>query len=266
MSTVYLRKTEDREAFVRMVFQDLEVQRKVTGKEILVKPNIVSYERYPTTTHPVTLEACLGLLQGFAKNVIVADGPACDAGDSKSIIERHLLKKSCDRFGIAMIDLLAKGTKKVKTRSLELEVSLMAFERDLIISLPVLKSHGGCGLTGALKNQLGFLSIAEKRRLHWDRDVHRVIAELNEVVRPNLHIVDALETLINTNELRHGGKPAALGYMLAGSDPVSLDAVGLELLMKVEPKLRRKRPNDILHLGYAIELGVGEPGYEIVER
>ncbi len=265
MSTVYLRKGEDREAFVKMVFQHLDVQRKVTGKEILVKPNIVSYEPYPTTTHPVTLEACLGLLQSFAKKVIVADGPAWDAGDSKSIIERHPLKKSCDKFGIAIMDLLTRGTKKVKTRSFELEVSLMAFECDLIISLPVLKSHGICGLTGALKNQLGFLSVAEKRRLHWGRDVHRVIAEVNEVVRPSLHIVDAVQTLINTNEVRHGGKPETLGYMLAGTDPVSLDVLGLELLMKVEPKLRGKRPDDILHLGYAIDLAVGEPRYEIVE-
>ncbi len=265
MSTVYLRKTEDREAFVRMVFQVLDVQRKAAGKEILVKPNIVSYEPYPTTTHPATLEACLGLLQGFARKVIVADGPAFDAGDSESIIERHPLKNSCDKFGIAMIDLLSKGTKKVKTRSYELEVSLMAFECDLIISLPVLKSHGICSLTGALKNQLGFLSVAEKRRMHWALDVHRVIAELNEVVKPSLYIVDAVQTLINTNEVRHGGRHQALGYMLAGTDPVSLDALGLELLMKVEPRLRGKYPNDILHLGYAIDFAVGQPTYEILE-
>jgi uncharacterized protein (DUF362 family) len=160
--------------------------------------------------------------------------------------------------------LLVKGTRKVRTQSLKLEVSQLAFENDFIISLPVLKSHGICSLTEALKNQLGFLSVAEKRRLHWKRDVHRVIAELNEVVKPNLYIVDAVQTLINTNEVRHGGQPKTLGYMLAGTDPVSLDALGLKLLKEVEPKLRGKNLDDILHLRYAVDLGIGEPGYEIV--
>jgi uncharacterized protein (DUF362 family) len=77
--------------------------------------------------------------------------------------------------------------------------------------------------------------------------------------------VDGVQTLINTNELRHGGKPRTMGYMLAGGDSVSLDALGLELLGKFEPRLRLKRINDVLHLRYAIELGVGDQGYEIVE-
>jgi uncharacterized protein (DUF362 family) len=205
------------------------------------------------------------LLLGVAKKIVVGDGPAWDAGDAKSIIEGHPLKKSCNELGVTITDLLAKGTRKVRTQSLELKVSWMAFENDFIISLPVLKSHSICGLTGALKNQLGFLSVAEKRRLHWDRDVHKVIAELNEVVKPSLHIVDAVQTLINTNEVRHGGQPETLGYMLAGTDPVSLDALGLELLKEVEPKLRGKHFDDILHLRYAVDLGIGEPRYEIVK-
>ena len=265
MGTVYSRQGEDRETFVRMVFEQFDIRGKAAGKVILVKPNIVSPEPYPTTTHPATLEACLQLLQGSAKRVIVADGPAWDAGDSQDVIEMHLLKRSCDKFGIALMDLLSKGARKVRTRSFELEVSLMAFECDIIISLPVLKSHGICDLTGALKNQLGFLSVAEKRRLHLGGDVHRVIAELNEVVKPSLHIVDAVQTLIDTNEVRHGGKSKALGYMLAGADPLSLDALGLELLARVEPRLRRKRLSDILYLRRAAELRIGDPEYKIVE-
>lgn len=158
-----------------------------------------------------------------------------------------------------------QGIKKVMARNFDLEISQMAFDFDLIISLPVLKMHGICDLTGALKNVLGFLSTDDKRRLHWNLDAHRVIAELNEIIKPSLHIVDGVQTLVNTNELRHGGKPRTMGYMLGGSDAVSLDALGLELLGKVEPRLRRKRVKDVSHLRYAVELGVGEPGYEISE-
>jgi uncharacterized protein (DUF362 family) len=205
-------------------------------------------------------------LQGVAKKVIVADGPAWDAGDAESIIEEHVLKKTCDKFSIPILDLSAQEIKKVRTRSFELEISQLASGCDLIISLPVLKVHGICDLTGALKNVLGFLSTADKRRLHLSLDAHKVIAELNEVIKPDLHIVDGVQTLINTNELRHGGKPRTMGYMLAGSDPVSLDALGLELLRKIEPRLRhRKQASDVKHLGYAIELSLGDPTYDIVE-
>lgn len=265
MGIVYLHQNEDRGGFVRRAFQQFDILKRAVGKYVLLKPNIVSSEPYPTTTHPATVEACLKLLQGVARKVIVADGLAWDAGDTKYIIEEHDLSKSCEKFGVPLMDLFVQGTKKVRTRSFELEISLMAFECDLIISLPVLKVHGICDITGASKNQVGFLSTADKKRLHWSLDVHKVIAELNEVIKPDLHIVDGVQTLVNTNEVRHGGKLRAMGYMLAGNDPVSLDALGLELLAKVEPRLRSKRLDDVLHLRCSVDLGIGSPGYEIVE-
>lgn len=151
MSIVYLKQGEDRKGFVRTAFQQFDIQQKAEGKKVLIKPNIVSYEPYPTTTHPEMVEACLELLQGVAREVIVADGPAPDAGDVASIIGGHVLKNSCDRFGIPLVDLFVQGVKKVRTRSFELEISQMAFDCNLIISLPVLKVHGICDLTGALK-------------------------------------------------------------------------------------------------------------------
>ena len=265
MSIVYKRRGEDRVAFVGAVFQQLQIQKEAAGKQILIKPNIVSSEPYPTTTHLETVGACLELLSGVGKKMIVADGPAWDiAADSQSIIEQHPLKEICDQFGVTIADVHSNGTRKVKTRSFELEVSEMAFEYDFILSLPVLKSHG-MGLTGALKNQLGFISGAERRRSHRDRDMNQVIAELNEIVKPHLYIVDAVQTLINANEVRHGGQPGKLGYMLAGTDPVSLDIVGLELLKEVEPKLRGKQYEDIPHLRHAVSLGIGDAQYEVIE-
>ena len=265
MSTVYVQQGEEREAFIGKVFRQFDIQRIAGGKTVLLKPNIVSHEHYPTTTHPETVEACLRLLQGVAKKIIVADGPAWDAGDPETIIEAHPLGKSCAKYGIEMADLLSGGARKVEMQGYELEVAELAFRCDLIISLPVLKSHGICGLTGALKNQLGLVSVADKKRLHYGLDVHRVIAELNEVIKPCLYIVDAVHTRTITNEERHGGKTGKLGYMLAGSDPVSLDSLGLELLAKVEPRLRGKSPGDILHIKYAADMSIGAMHFDVFE-
>ena len=255
---ILVQKTDDRQGFVRRAFDQLDIDSRLQGvTSVLVKPNIVSHEPYPTTTHPSVLEACLDYLVSRGISPVVGDGPAFDAGKSSTIIENHPLKQVCDRFGAPLIDVLGRNMVKRKALDIELELSEVAFEYDFIVSLPVLKTHMVCGLTGALKNQFGFLSPKERVELHTRKDIHRAIAELNLLVRPGFYIVDAVETLTRANEVRHGGKIAELGYMLAGTDPVKLDAAGLQILQTVEPRLAGKGPDDIPHVRQAIALGVG---------
>jgi len=262
VSIVYQEKTEDRAGFIKQVFEQLNVAEAAAGKSILLKPNIVSHEPYPTTTHTEVIQTCVELLQGVGGKVVVADGPAWDAGDSAAVIEGHPLKQLCDDLKIPIAHLNCDGSRKVKTRSYELEMAEMALQFDYIISLPVLKSHG-MGLTGALKNHFGLVQTAEKLQCHRTRDMNMVLGELHEVAKGHLFIVDAVTSMIETNEVRHGGKPHPLGYILAGTDPVSLDAAGLPLLQTIEPKLEGKKIEDIPHVAYAARIGVGELEYTI---
>jgi len=154
---------------VTSAFEELEIEKRLEGvKKLLIKPNIVSYEPYPTTTHPEVLEACLEYLVGRGLDIEVGDGPAFDAGSSKEIIESHPLREVCERFDIPLIDLLEGEIVRRKAGDIELELSKSAFEYDFILSLPVLKSHFTCSLSGALKNQFGFLS--SKERIDFLRD------------------------------------------------------------------------------------------------
>jgi len=261
---IYLQETRDREKFVREVL-NLEVDKQIQDfKKVLIKPNIVSDEPYPSTTHPVVLRACLDYFLANKKEVVVADGPAPDAGDSKSILEHHQLKVICDALDVPLLDLIKSEMRKVQSGDFTLELSSLPFQYDFILSLPVLKSHSICHFTGALKNQFGLLSKRERIKLHvGGQDIHQAIAQLNRIIKPNFYIVDAVETLINTNEVRHGGKKRSLGFMLAGSDPVGLDTLGLRLLQQVEPRLKGKSPKDILYLKHAIDLGLGNPSHEV---
>jgi uncharacterized protein (DUF362 family) len=264
MNEIYIQKTNNRKEFVIKVLKEIEEELKKANK-ILLKPNIVSHEPYPTTTHPEVLETCLEFILNINKEVLVADGPALDAGNSKKIIAEHHLKKACDKFGIPLIDLNSGQTKKIKTKTSEFNFSTIPFEYDFIISLPVLKAHEGCGITGALKNQFGLISPRDRIALHitpW-KSIHKAIAEINLTIKPNFWIIDAVQTITGTNEVRHGGKIRELGYMLAGKDPVSLDIEGLKLLQAVDPSLKDKKPEDILHLKYAIEIGVGKKEYTL---
>ncbi len=264
-ANVYLQKSKNREKFVREVFEKFEIKKELKEtKRVLLKPNIVSFEPYPTTTSPEMLKILLELLLEQKKEVVVADAPAFDAGPSGEIIENHPLKKICDEFGVEMVNLNTQEFKKVKSPSFQLNVSTFPFQFDFIVSLPVLKSHSTTGITGALKNQFGLLDSEQRVKLHLPlprQDIHKAIAELNLIFKIDLWIVDAIETLIKTNEVRHGGEKKELGYMLAGRDPVALDTEGLKLLKKVDPNLRDKSPEDILHLKWAIDLRLGKANY-----
>jgi uncharacterized protein (DUF362 family) len=260
-SVVWLQETRNRAYFIQHVLENEFGEPKV--KRTLVKPNIVSSEGYPTTTHRATVRSVLQYFLPHAKEILVADSPAFDAGDSNEIIQSHAVKAVCNELGVDLADLSSGEFTTMRAGGYDLELSCMPFEFDFLISLPVLKSHFVCGFTGALKNQFGFLSAEQKRDAHFRKDVHRVIAGLNTVIRPDFHILDAIETLVDAQERRHGGKPRTLGYMLASRDPLSLDIVALELLKKVEPRLETKAYRDIAHLKHASDLNIGEIRYEI---
>lgn len=240
-----VEKTDQRIDFARKILKRFEKPIK-SSKSVLVKPNLVSYESYPTTTHPNLLKEVLKFLLKKEKKILVADGPAADPGN-------HSLKKVCQRLEVSFLNLHeGKFIRKTSKDNFELEVSDVPFKYDLMISLPVLKEHMVCGLTGALKNQFGFLSDKERGKLHHgSKNIHQGIAELNTIIRPDLVLMDGIETLIKAQELRHGGEKAKLGYMLAGTDPVKLDMKGYELLSKIT-----KLPKEVKHIEYAKRLRI----------
>ena len=138
---IYLRETQDREKFVKEVM-NLEINKQIQSiKKVLIKPNIVSHEPYPSTTHPIVLKTCLDYFLSHKKSVVVADRPAPDAGDSKKLLDNHELKRICDSFDVPLLDLIKSEMKTVELEDFTLEISSLPLQYDFILSLPVLKSH-----------------------------------------------------------------------------------------------------------------------------
>lgn len=254
MEKVFVQKTKNRKSFIKKAFARFKIQEKIKkSKTVLVKPNLVSAEPYPTTTHPEVLKTCLELFLSKNKRVLVADGPAFNAGPSQKVIKNHPLAQVCRKFDLQLINLNQGPFVKVKTKSFTFNIASQALESDFIISLPVFKSHSTCLITGALKNQYGLLSLKDKAKFHllfW-KNINRAIAELNKAVPANFWIVDLVETLINAQEVRHGGKKASVGFMLAGEDPVALDTKGFEILKNFAPRLKNKKVEEIPQIIHA---------------
>jgi uncharacterized protein (DUF362 family) len=264
MSIVYWSKTGNRREFVRRVLEVFGPQLH-SAETILVKPNVVSSEPCPTTTHPETLDAVLERLSG--KDVLVSDAPAVDAGSAQRVISQSALRPICDAHGVPFVNLYKTEARKfVSPRGYAFRMFTLPLERDVVISLPVLKTHNVCRMTGALKNQFGYLPRRERVAMHLGvKDIHRAIAELNVVAKPDLVIVDVVQSLCSAQELRHGGNPVDMGYMLAGSDPVALDCFGLRLLQEVEPRLESASPQEVPSIRYALQYGVGSAEFKAQE-
>jgi uncharacterized protein (DUF362 family) len=94
-----------------------------------------------------------------------------------------------------------------------------------LINIPVLKHHDGCGVTGAVKNYYGILSMADGRRS--ERHYAKLGAHCGEMIakvkEPVLNILDC----IWVTQIRWAGYPpqntTRLDQILASSDPVALD-------------------------------------------
>ena len=83
--------------------------------------------------------------------------------------------------------------------------------------------------------------------------------------RLHLIIMDAVQTMIDANEFRHGGKAVDLGYLFASKSPPVLDIYGFSLLKDIEPKYKDKDIKYLPYIKYAIEYGLGGPEYELKE-
>ncbi|MHA1144331.1 MAG: DUF362 domain-containing protein [Candidatus Helarchaeota archaeon] len=268
-STVFFSKTLEKEEFARLL---LEKYKEFLSGNVLVKPNIVSHEEYPTTTDLSLFRAVLEYLLTQSCSVQVVEGPAVDV--PLFSVKKSSFQAICDEIGIPLISIYDKKMKRVQTpRNFKFKMSTTPFQDvTTIISLPVLKIHPWCFMTGALKNSFGFLSKGERIKVHTPlKSLDKVIAEVNwtlyrDLGIKNITIVDGIKTMLKANERRHGGKITDLGILYGGIDPVALDHVGFKFLKDLSKALQKKADaTDIKYIKLAQEYGVGSTSYELKE-
>ena len=116
-----------------------------------------------------------------------------------------------------------------------------------LINVPVLKTHDGTGITGALKNSYGVLSM--KDGVHWNtrhyKESGSQCGKMWSLVRtPDLHVVDCIWV---THQEHHRGYPPRTTHranlLLAGLDPVALDYYGSKYVLYPLGGDRRREHN-----------------------
>jgi uncharacterized protein (DUF362 family) len=229
-----------------------------SGDRVIVKPNLsfASPAKRAATTNPETLASVIRLcLEAGAKEVLVVDHPLQDAaiiGD-KADVAKAVIAIDGATLLLPTTEVLYKKTPIPRGKEMkETAVALILDEADVLINLPVAKSHSATGVSFGIKGNLGL--VYDRIAYHNSGDFIQTIADLATIITPDLTIIDAVRAL-TTRGPQGPGKVAELGTIVAGPDPVAVDSYAVTLT----PWYNREiLPQNVPHLVKAAELGVGE--------
>jgi uncharacterized protein (DUF362 family) len=197
------------------------------GGSVVVKPNIgwdVPPERAATTNPALVASVVEACLAAGAKRVYVFDHP-CDSW--RATYKTSGIEDAAKAAGATVAPASAESYyQKVAVKGAKILVSAkiheLILEADALINVPVLKSHGGAGMTCALKNLMG--AVWDREEFHF-KGLDACIAEAALAVRPALTIVDASKVMLTGGPRGNGAsRYAELGMQILCPDIVAADA------------------------------------------
>ncbi len=203
----------------------------VNGRRVLLKPNMVEFERDTAiNTHAsVVAAAADAFLRLGAAEVIVGEGPGHRRDVEYLLGVTGLFDYLADRR-LSFVDLNHDDVVWTKLQShftnfaeLALPSTLMA--ADLVVSMPKLKTHHWAVITAGMKNLFGVVPGSvygwPKNVLHM-AGIENSILDLAATIRPQFTIVDGITGMEGDGPIM--GQPKHVGTILMGNDVVAVDA------------------------------------------
>lgn len=202
------------------------------GSDVIIKPNIcVAYHtyEYAATTNPEVVAELVKLCLGAgARRVRVMDFPfggTADQAYAKSGIAQAVKAAGGQMEVMAAMkfqDTVIPNGRDIKRWKIYRD----ALAADVLINVPIAKTHGIARLTLGMKNLMGL--IQDREQIH--QNLGQRVADLTSVVRPTLTVVDAVRILT-----RNGPTGGSLNdvkrtnTVIASHDVVAADAYATTL-------------------------------------
>jgi len=255
MQTVSIRKVrqENIDHAVRQALSDLGGLSKfvASGAHVLIKPNLICARDHTTgsTTNPAVVEAIAHCVRDAgAAEVLIGDGSGV-GHDTRRVFQTLKYDELACRCGASLVDLNRDAVEMPcpgGTLLQSISVSRTALEADVLMNVPVLKTHTGTVVSLSLKNTKGVLPHSGKRKLHFI-GLEQGIVDLNRLVTSHLIVADG--TIGQEGQGPVAGEPVALGLIVAGANRVAVDATCCRI-MGIRPETV-----PVMHL--ASEAGLG---------
>ncbi len=203
------------------------------GDHVLLKPNLLGSFDYKSgaTTNPNVIFAVAELCREVgAKQITIAEGAAI-GNDTDKVYDDLGLREQATRYNCRLVNLLKDEFQYVMNpmgknmKRLRLPKTFM--ECNVVINLPVMKTHDILAVTLGLKNMKGVIHNSDKKRFHkWG--LAQTVVDLGKLAMPELTIMDGTIALEGMGPVV--GKPVGLGLLLASTDTVALDRICMEIM------------------------------------
>ena len=204
---------------------------------IVLKPNLLTraHPDIACTTHPAVFKAVGKLLRNAGYlNLTYGDSPGPPVPGLEKTAEECGIKEAADELGIPLGDF-EHGTE-VKFPEGRVADSFVLCreiaECDAVVNICKMKTHQLERITGAVKNTFGCVYGINKGAAHarfaTAEVFGKMIADLNNLVKPRLHIMDGIMAMEGNGP--RSGSPKKMNIILASKDPVALDGVFCRLI------------------------------------
>jgi len=236
------------EQMVKKLLEAIKPEEEIDKNALIgIKPNLVVAKPSSSgaTTTPGIVVGIIEYLKSKGReNIVIMEGSW--VGDrTKEAFKVCGYENLSIKYNVPLIDLQKDTFKTYEVNGLKINICDYAAKVDYLINIPVLKGHCQTNITCALKNIKGCIPDSEKRKFH-TMGLHKPIAYLNKLIKQSLIIVDGLNGDLNFEE---GGNPVQMNRIIAGKDPVLIDAYAAHLMgFSIE---------EIPYIKMAEDIGVG---------
>ncbi len=263
-------KTTDRTSGVNHAINLLGL-KPFHGKDIFIKPNFNSADAPPGSTHVDTLAALVRKLNAMGAGPLTI-GDRSGMGNTREVMQTKgafTLAKELSAKAVVLDELPSDGWDAVKQPNTHWQrgfaVPRLVRGAGGIVQTCCLKTHRfGGHFTLSLKNSVGLAakyvpgdSYNYMSELHGSSNQRRMIAEINAAYEPDLVLLDGVEAF--TNGGPESGKRVNASVILAGTDRIAIDAVGVAILryFGTTPEVSRGAIFEQEQIARAVQLNIG---------
>jgi len=227
------------------------------GDKVFIKPNM-SFASGPdsaSNTHPLVVkEVAKMCLEAGASKITVLDHVLHNPQDCLSMSKIPAALKDFPNTLVNYVksEKFFRNVKVENGRQLKaMQVVSDALDADVLIAVPVGKSHSGAGVSISMKGMMGL--IYDRLCFHSRYDLHEAIVDMVTVLKPKLVVVDGTR-ILSTGGPGGPGLVIPLNLVIASTDMVAADAQMVSLGTWYGKKVK---PDQVKHIRLAAERKLG---------
>jgi len=269
-SEIYLIKGDNRSKAIVQLLEQFDL-KQLKNSQIALKANYNSADPFPAQTHADSLKFLVKELQSIgAKEVVMAERSGM--GDTQQVLKQSgifdLAKKLKMKVQV-LNDLPHSGWIHCDIEGSHWDrgflFARLFIDAEAVVQTCCLKTHMfGGHFTLSLKNSVGMVARYNPQdgydymgELHGSPHQREMIAEINTAYNPTLILMDGTTAFVKGGPAM--GEEAKPNVLIAGSDRIAMDAIGIALLRHYGTTTEVKKGSifEQAQLARAAQLGLG---------